>query len=184
MANGDPTKNKATRLESITEENIQTIARIEQNAHAQRTRADIVADAIAAFCGSTLFVWVHCVWFGLWLGINLLGSKSMHFDPAPFANLTLIVSLEAIFLSSFILVSQNRQQHNADQRNHLDLQINLLAEQESSLMLQMLKKVMDHLEIDFDSTGAEVLLEATDPQRLADQLEKSGIDKTSPPTSS
>ncbi|MFK9236768.1 DUF1003 domain-containing protein, partial [Escherichia coli] len=75
-------------------------------------------------------------------------SAFQRFDPPPFNILNLVVALEAVFLSTFILISQNRQQRLSDQRNHLDLQINLLAEQESSQMLIMMKRGMDHLGID------------------------------------
>ena len=64
-----------------------------------------VADAITSFAGSMTFVYVHLVWFALWI---LLGGVLIHFDKFPFGLLTMIVSLEAIFLSTFVMVSQNR----------------------------------------------------------------------------
>src|SRR5262249_49692394 len=92
-----------------------------------------------------IFVWVHIAWFGFWVGANTLPFFHPHFHPYPFQFLPLVVSLEAIFLSPFIMISQNRQQRTADRRNHLDLQINLLSEQENSKMLVMMERMMKHI---------------------------------------
>lgn len=175
----NPPKPARTQLEDLVQKNVEAITRIEEASRASRTRSDVVADMIAGFCGSPAFVYVHIALFGGWLIWNSTGlvSKSLHFDPVPFNILTLVVSLEAIFLSTFILISQNRQQRMADQRNHLDLQINLLAEQESSHMLAMMKKVMDHLGIEIDSPEQETLQEDTDPERLAEQIQRN-LDST------
>jgi uncharacterized membrane protein len=90
------------------------------------------------------FIALHMVWFGVWLGFNVRPRGKTTFDPFPFALLTMIVSLESIFLSLFILMSQNRSGLQADQRNHLDLQINLLSEDENTKMLQMLQALCEH----------------------------------------
>lgn len=162
-------------LDALIHKNIDTINQIEQASHDNRSRADIVADKIASFCGSMAFVWVHVVWFGGWLLLNVFPGipKAVRFDPPPFPNLTLVVSLEAIFLSTFILISQNRQQRGADRRNHLDLQINLLAEQESSQMLTMMRQMMDHFGIvEPGGSRSAALGEDTDPIRLMSDLEE------------
>ncbi len=161
-----------SEFEDLLRKNVDAITRIEQAAQASRTRADIVADAIAGFCGSIAFVWVHCLFFGgwlLWNGLSLFPHPS-RIDPPPFSVLNLIVSLEAIFLSTFILVSQNRQQRTADQRNHLDLQINILAEQETSHMLAMMKQMMDYMGIRSNEPKTEALLQVTDPEMMADHI--------------
>ena len=82
--------------------------RLEDAAKTNRDLTDRMADIIAKFCGSLTFVWVHVIWFGGWVLINALPSFQ-HFDPFPFTFLTLVVSLEAIFLSAFILISQNHE---------------------------------------------------------------------------
>jgi len=175
--------NPQAAYDELIQRNVEAIAKIEQAEHAKRTRADIISDAVAGFCGRPLFVYVHIVLFGGWLIWNGTHTVPPHlrFDKAPFNVLTLVVSLEAIFLSAFILISQNRQQRVADQRNHLDLQINLLAEQESSQMLVMMKQVMDHLGIRADK-DAIALQQATDPQQLAAQIDQSfeSVDPTKP----
>ena len=93
------------------------------------------------------------------------------FDPYPYALLTMIVSLESIFLSLFILMSQNRATLQADQRNHLDLQINLLSEHENTKMLQMLQAICAHhgLAISAESEITE-LAKRTEPKRVLEEL--------------
>ena len=166
------TKN-SRRLSDIVEQNIQTIADIEKAALDARSTVDRIADHIAAFCGSMTFLWVHCIWFIAWLFINLFPpfSKSLRFDPPPFGILTLVVSLEAIFLSTFILISQNRQQKMADQRNHLDLQINLLAEQESSHIIIMLCSLLTHHGIALPDGETIALQKETDASMLAASIQ-------------
>ena len=90
---------------------------------------DRAADQITAFAGSLKFVYLHSIWFGIWilLNVGILGA-SLKFDKFPFGLLTMIVSLEAIFLSTFVMVSQNRQAARADIRSELDFETNLRSE--------------------------------------------------------
>lgn len=90
---------------------------------------DRAADRVTAFAGSLNFVYIHSVWFGIWIAINigLLGT-AIAFDKFPFGLLTMIVSLEAIFLATFVMVSQNRQAVRADVRSQLDFETNVRAE--------------------------------------------------------
>ena len=90
---------------------------------------DRVADQVTSFAGSLKFVWIHSIWFGIWIALNvgLLGS-TIAFDKYPFGLLTMIVSLEAIFLSTFVMVSQNRQAARSDIRSQLDFETNLRSE--------------------------------------------------------
>ena len=92
-------------------------------------RQDRIADALTAFSGSITFVYLHVGWFVLWLLANrgAFGSRFV-FDPFPFGLLTLVVSLEAIFLSTFVLISQNRQAARADLRSELDYETNVGSE--------------------------------------------------------
>jgi uncharacterized membrane protein len=88
-----------------------------------------VADAISGFAGSIPFIYIHVVWFTLWVAINLgvLGG-ALEFDPFPFGLLTMIVSLEAIFLSTFILITQNRQEARSELRAEFDFRNNVRGE--------------------------------------------------------
>lgn len=164
---GQPVQ-RHTSLEDLTQRNIDTIAALELAMRDERTASDRVADSIAGFCGSMTFVWVHVVSFGLWMVINTVPGIR-HIDPLPFSFLTLVVSLEAIFLTTFVLISQNHQGRTAERRNHLDLQINLLAEQETSKILDMLGTIMQHMGIKPDHDAA-TLQEATRPETLVKQI--------------
>ena len=118
------------------------------------------------------FVWVHVARFSLWIGGSVF-SASKAFDPFPFNLLTLSVSLEAIFFSTFILVSENRQSRIDERRSHLDLQINLLAEQESTKTLQLLKEIAEKLGINPDKDPNIAILEqATRPEKLLAQIDE------------
>jgi uncharacterized membrane protein len=164
--------------EDVTRRNVQAMRQLEEAAMAKRTGADRVAAAIARFCGSMTFVWIHVAVFAAWIGYNALPWFDA-FDPYPFTFLTLVVSLEAIFLSTFILISQNYDMRVSERRNQLDLQINLLAEQENTKMLQMLeriaKKVGAHVS---DDPQVRALEEATRPDTLVEQIEEAYRDET------
>ncbi|MDX2644957.1 DUF1003 domain-containing protein [Streptomyces sp. NPDC001902] len=94
-----------------------------------RGAQDRVADAITAFAGSMAFVYVHIVWFAVWILLNQgLAGPGAVFDPYPFGLLTMIVSLEAIFLSTFVMVSQNRQAARDNIRADLAFETNVRSE--------------------------------------------------------
>jgi uncharacterized membrane protein len=134
----------------VVEQNIDSIVKMRLNEERKKGPQEKVADALTRFSGSMVFVCVHAIWFGVWIALNVgwLGGKP--FDPFPFSLLTLIVSLEAIFLSTFVLISQNRAGAIADKRADLDLQINLLSEHEITRLLALMDAVADHLGIDLD----------------------------------
>jgi len=90
---------------------------------------DRAADRVTSFAGSLKFVYIHSLWFAAWVAVNIgiLGA-SLEFDRFPFGLLTMIVSLEAIFLSTFVMVSQNRQSSRADIRSQLDFETNVRSE--------------------------------------------------------
>jgi uncharacterized membrane protein len=128
---------------STTRRNIRTISELEKAALADRTLSAHIGDLIATEAGKMWFIIFHIFWFAVWIGLNLKGS-TFRFDPYPYSLLTMVVSLESIFLSLFILMSQNRSGLQADRRNHLDLQINLLAEDENTKILQMLQALCQY----------------------------------------
>jgi uncharacterized membrane protein len=129
---------------SATARNVRAICELEERALARRTVSDRIGDTIATQAGRMWFIVFHIVWFAVWLAWNINPHGKHTFDPYPFALMTMIVSLESIFLSLFILMSQNRTGLQADQRNHLELQINLLSEDENTKMLQMLRALCEH----------------------------------------
>jgi len=153
--------------------NVRAITTIEHAAMESRSGAERIADTIARQAGKISFVIAHAVWFFGWIAANSgFLPKVRAFDPFPYQFLTFVVSLEAIFLSLFILISQNRSSRQADARSHLDLQINLLAEQESTKMLQMLQSLCKyhHLAI-ADDAELESLIAPTEPAELLKELE-------------
>ena len=158
--------------DDLTRENVQSMRRVEAQALANRSGADRIAAFVASFCGSMPFVWLHVLWFCGWLSLNSWpGIK--HFDPYPFTFLTLIVSLEAIFLSAFILISQNYELRISDRRNQLDLQINLLTEQENTKMLQLLELIAKKVGLDVsDDAELRLLKQITHPEKLIAQIEQ------------
>jgi uncharacterized membrane protein len=161
----------AASASELTEQNIRAIVDLERSARAQEGWVERLDQAIASFCGTVPFLWAHVAWFAGWVLFNTLGPQP-HIDPYPFTFLTLLVSLEAIFLSTFILISQNQETRLTERRNALDLQINLLTEQENTKMLRMLDKIATKLGISDDDPSIAVLEQATRPDKLAEQIDR------------
>jgi uncharacterized membrane protein len=135
-------------LADVVERNICTLVDARRDEEERKSFQDRAADAITGFSGSMSFVYLHAVLFAGWIVANTgwLGNKPV--DPFPFNFLTMVVSLEAIFLSTFVLVSQNRMAEVADKRADLDLQINLLAEHEVTRILKLVDAIADKLGIE------------------------------------
>jgi uncharacterized membrane protein len=160
-------------VEELTEQNISAVIEMERAAKSQRSLADRVADFISGFCGTMAYVTVHAIWFTVWILWNTVFT-SHPFDPFPFPFLTLVVSLEAIFLTTFILISGNRKARVDERRNHLDLQIDLLSEQENTKMLTLLKRIANKLGVDAKGDPSLAVLEqATEPDKLIEQIDRS-----------
>ena len=156
------------------QKNVATISRLEEKTKLSRSVAVRLADAVNHFAGSPTFILFHVFWFGLWILVNLRVLPVVAaFDPFPFNFLTLVVSLEAIFLSLLVLMAQNRMTKEADKRAHLDLQINMLTEQQGTLILGLLQKVCQRLDIDAELDDVmQEMAEETDVHGLAEILEE------------
>jgi uncharacterized membrane protein len=165
------------------EQNIRAVARLEQNARLKRSMAACVSDFITHFAGTPWSLGFHGIWFTIWLGINTGLTRWKIFDPFPFSLLTSIVSLEAIFLTLFVLASQNRLTREADTRAHLDLQVNLLSEQEMTLVLRMLKELCERFELTATTHSDEfqALIKRTDVGTLAERVEQKITPAPRPP---
>ena len=112
-----------------------------------RKAENSAADGITKFAGSMRFVYIHGVWFGLWIAVNVgLAGLNREFDKFPFGLLTMVVSLEAIFLATFVMISQNRQAARSDIRSRLDFENNLRSEVWSVHIGQALGIDIDHVE--------------------------------------
>ncbi len=161
----------SAHLRDVTAKNVATVLQLEAADHERRSTSDRAADAITAFCGSVSFIWTHVVWFAGWIGFNVPASGHS-FDPFPFPLLTLVVSLEAIFLSTFILISENRQARIGDRRNLLDLQINLLAEQENTKMLMLLRRIAERIGVALEDRETAALETTTDTAELTEEIDR------------
>jgi uncharacterized membrane protein len=138
---------------TTVEGNIRAIAVMQEHLSARRSVIDRIADVIGGFSGSMAFVILHVMWFTGWFLWNTGAIPNTHrFDPYPFILLAMIVSVEGVLLSTFVLMKQNRMQRQSDTRDHLNLQIDLLAEKEVTKSLQLLRAICRKLEI----TNAEL----------------------------
>ena len=157
---------------NVIERNIVTLHRLNREAAKNRGIQDKAADLITIFSGRMSFIYVHVIWFGLWILLNTGKFHARIFDPYPYGLLTMIVSLEAIFLSTFVLISQNRLSADADRRANLDLQIGLLTEHEVTRILQMLDAIQDKLGIENDEDSDLADLEqGTKPEDVLKAIE-------------
>jgi len=137
------------------------------------TLEERIAETITRFTGSMRFVYLHIVMFGLWIIVNLGVVPSLpQFDPS-FVVLAMAASVEAIFLSTFILISQNRMTAAAEKRAELDLQINLLAEHEVTKLVAVVAAIADRIGVktEVDSEVNE-LKEDVAPEAVLDEIEE------------
>jgi uncharacterized membrane protein len=168
---------RAETVEQLTEQNVETIAKMESSTHTQSTFGEALADGFARIVGSWTFIVVQAILLALWIVLNVIAWMK-HWDPYPFILLNLGLSFQAAFAAPIIMMSQNRQGRLADRRNQLDLQINLLAEQENTEMLRMLRLICGKLQITLPNEAAVRGLEQSiTPAKVADQIERSENEK-------
>jgi uncharacterized membrane protein len=157
------------------EENVEAIKRWERAAQHSRSSAEQLSDWVTRTVAKGPVLLFHVGWFAFWLIANLHVIPGVTpFDPFPFPLLTMVVSLEAIFLSLFVLASQNRLSHQSDKRSELDLQIDLLAEREMTTVLRLLQDIARHLDVKISMTSEQIrdLVKRTDIPKLTDKLEE------------
>lgn len=129
---------------------------------------------VTRVAGSTTFIVFHAVLFTAWIAVN---ATRLTFDAYPYALLNLVVALEAVFLTSVVLMTQNHMTRLADRRAHLDLQVNLLSEQELTAILHMLHALCTHagVHVNIRDERVQQLLTETDIRKIADALNQ-GLD--------
>ena len=167
-------RHQAQTVEELTQRNIDTIIELESASKAERTYTERFAEIVTHFCGSMRFIWAHLIWLSAWSIWNTLPMlKHWRFDAFPFFFLCFILAVEAIFLASFILMNQRHESKVSERRNHLDLQINLLSEQENTKMLQMLSQIAKAVgaEINSDS-DIQVMQDAARPDKMLQQIDE------------
>jgi uncharacterized membrane protein len=141
-------------------------------ANAERTPGQRLADRMTESFGSSAFLIFNTIWFIAWIAWNALPVP--RFDPFPFSMLTMVVSLEAIFLSIFVLIAQNRSAKVDELRAEVDLQVNMIAESELTKLLQLVAKVAEKQGIDV-SNDAELreMIAPTNLKKIERDLEAS-----------
>jgi uncharacterized membrane protein len=162
----------AQTIAPILERNIDALIARRRLEDAEKTAQDRIADAITRFTGSMLFVYLHLALFGAWIAVNLGLTPLPRFDPS-FVVLAMFASVEAIFLSTFVLISQNRMAAQNDKRADLDLQISLLSEHEVTRILQLVVNIAEQVGVQQPSVPelAE-LVQDVDPEVVLDRLDE------------
>ncbi len=142
---------------TVVRENIDAVANMEQQFLERRTPIDRVVDTIADFTGSLTFLLIHLATFVLWPLVDLGFIPFLpRFDPYPYVMLATVVSCEAVLLSTFVLMKQNRMAQRADERDHLHLQINLLADKEVTKILQTLAIMCERMGIEDPAADPQI----------------------------
>lgn len=167
-----PNSSEGEGLNRVVHRNIRDTIHARRKLERRRTTSEHMAASITRAAGSMWFAYLHAGWFCAWMSINLAMAKSA-FDPFPFVLLTTVVSLEAIFLSLMVLVSQNREAKLDEQRADLDLQIDLLAEHEITRILVIVDAMAKKMGLE-NLCGAEIsdFEKEIRPRDLIKQLEK------------
>ncbi len=138
---------------------------------ANRTSAEILADRMIGLASSTAFLVIHAILFVIWIVWNIPGVPLPHFDPYPYGMLTTIVSLEAIFLSIFVLMTQSRESKIGELREEVTLQVNLRIEEEVTKTLHLVAGLYSRLGLKLaDDPELSAMLEPLDPKRIEDDL--------------
>ena len=163
-------------LSSVLERNIQALKARRGREEAEATAQERIADAITRFTGSMLFVYLHLAFFGFWILANLGWVPGVPKWDESFVVLAMMASVEAIFLSTFVLISQNRMSAAADKRADLDLQISLLAEHEITKLAALISAISDRVgvEVKGDDELDEVKQDIS-PEAVLDEIEEANL---------
>jgi len=159
-------------MNPVLERNIQALVERRRREQADATGQQKLADSITVFAGSMRFVYLHLAAFGFWIVANLQWIPGVTAWDPTFVVLGMIASVEAIFLSTFVLISQNRMAAEADKRADLDLQISLLTEHELTKVADVLNQVAHRLQIESQSQAdLEEASRSIAPERVLDKIE-------------
>ena len=161
-------------LSSVLERNINALSERRKREETDATAQEKLAEAITRFTGSMLFVYIHLAIFGFWIIANLGWIPGVPRWDESFVVLAMWASVEAIFLSTFVLISQNRMQAAADKRADLDLQISLLAEHEITKLATLVAAIADRIGVrtDIDEELDEITRDVA-PEAVLDEIEES-----------
>ena len=160
-------------MSGLIDRNVEALVKRRQQEKARTGLEEKVADAITAFAGSMKFVYLHLAVYGLWIVVNLGWLPLLpKFDPT-FVVLAMVASVEAIFISTFVMISQNRMARMADQRADLDLQISLLAEHEITRLVTLVTEMAKRLDVPSarDPELREIAKDVA-PERVLDRMQE------------
>ena len=175
----EATGRSASEGPTPSDQNISAVARLERAVLQTRSTADRLAASITRIAGSGPMIVAHGIWLGGWAAINVnLVPGVEPFDPFPFHLLIILLSVEVIFLTLFVLLNQNRMTLETHKHAHLNLQVDLLAEREMTLILRMLHELSARAGVS-DQFSAELqeLLKDTNVREIADKLEQALPDR-------
>jgi uncharacterized membrane protein len=164
-----------TPLSSTARRNIEAIAQVEQVLHGRRSRVEKIGDWIARFFGSLWFITAHVVFLAVWIVLNIQVLHDIPaFDPYPFPFLGLVVGIEFIFLTTFVLMNQNLQSRRQEHWGHLTLQICLLSEQEITRNMQMLQMICANMGLQKSTGDPELtdMSQTTQVTALVEEIER------------
>ncbi|MBW8781386.1 MAG: DUF1003 domain-containing protein [Verrucomicrobia bacterium] len=142
-----PRKDHAPDIAAVVDRNIEALIERHKRELRDTPLQDRVAEAITRFTGSMKFVYLHLVVFGFWIIDNVPGVPGPKWDPT-FVILAMASSVEAIFLSTFVLITQNRTAAQSDKRSDLNLHISLLSEHEITHLITLVSEIAKKLEVD------------------------------------
>jgi uncharacterized membrane protein len=162
-----------SNLAPVLDRNIRALYQRRQQEARAASWQERVADALTRFSGRMQFIYIHIVFFGLWILANLGWISGVPVWDPSFAVLAMVASVEAIFLSTFVLMTQNRMAAAADKRADLDLQISLLAEHEVTRLAKMLGAISQRLDVRIENPQELQEIE-TDvaPEAVLDRIEE------------
>ena len=168
-----PGDSQAGGLAPVLVKNIKTLQRRREQEARKATVQDQIADAITRFTGSMPFVYLHLAVFGFWIIANLGWIPGIPKWDESFVILAMAASVEAIFLSTFVLITQNRMAEQADKRADLDLQISLLAEHEITKLADLVSAIAHKLDIDLTKDQElDAIKQDIPPEAVLDEIEE------------
>ena len=157
-------------LNHVLAQNIERLRDLERVRREKRSGTEKALDGITAFAGSLSFVVVHAAILIFWLLANTGRLGIGKWDPYPFVMLAMAASVEAIFISTFVLIGQNRQSQDADRRAELNLQIDLLAEHEITRLIEMVEAIAKRLDVPLDFPDLREIAQDVDPTKVVEHM--------------
>lgn len=159
-------------LSPVIERNIQALVERRKKEEWERGLQEKIADAVTRFTGSMTFVYIHLTVFAVWILMNVGWLPGPKFDPS-LVILAMAASVEAIFLSTFVLITQNRMAALADKRADLDLQISLLSEHEITRLIRLVTAIAERMELE-EANAPEIpeLEKDVAPEKVLDRIEQ------------